>query len=248
MDHYYFGRLVCTFIFISNTSTIVAYLQEQNVLSQEAESKKRLEEANRIIREQGDTQRTVGPALPGQQQKHSLILPPPIIGATIDEPAAKRPKIVTYAPSVLQPTESTTTTLPSSIAPPALEDPFAVAATGVPLSTLDNQDLIPEAEFAASLPKPEMTLQIRVPNDPTQMAWNFYGQIVSISTNVMTQIKVVKSELSSMHLNGLPSNKIQLKNPSTGAFLKDNFTLAAHNISPSTTLELVPRARGGKKK
>ena len=239
-------------IALANTLLINSFmsLQEQNILSQEAESKKRLEEANRIIREQGDTQRTVGPTLPGQQpQKHSLTLPPPVAGAPTDESATKRPKIVTYAPSVLQPPS-----LPSAqttIAPPAVEDPFAVAATGVPLSstsTLDNQDLIPEAEFAASLPKPEMTLQIRVPNDPTQMAWNFYGQIVSISTNVMTQIKVLKSELSSTHLNGLPANKIQLKNPTTGTFLKDNFTLAAHNISPSTTLELVPRARGGKKK
>ena len=225
-------------------------MQEQNVLSQEVESKKRLAEANRVIREQGDTQRTVGPTLPGQQQASSLTLPPPTMGASLDEPATKRPKIVTYAPSVLQPPGIPTTALPATIAPPVIDDPFAVAAAGVPLSSsaLDNQDLIPEAEFAASLPKPEMTLQIRVPNDPTQMAWNFYGQIVSVSTNVMTQIKQLKSELSSMHLNGLPSNKIQLKNPSTGAFLKDNFTLAAHNISPSTTLELVPRARGGKKK
>ena len=176
------------------------------------------------------------------------MLPPPTIGATIDEPAAKRPKIVTYAPSVLQP--PSVTAAPTLIAPPTVEDPFAVAATGLTMatSTLDNQDLIPEADFAAALSKPEMTLQIRVPNDPTHLAWNFYGQIVSISTNVMTQIKVLKSELSSTHLNGLPSNKIQLKNPATGAFLKDNFTLAAHNISPSTTLELVPRARGGKKK
>jgi splicing factor 3A subunit 1 len=217
-------------------------------LSQEAESKKRLEEANRIIREQGDTQRTVGPTLPGQQAKPSLTLPPPIPGTANDEPAAKRPKIVTYAPSVLQPPG--VTAAPTTVAPPVVEDPFAIAAAGVPLSTsiLDNPDLIPEAEFAASLAKPEMTLQIRVPNDPTNLAWNFYGQIVSISTNVMTQIKVLKSELSATHLNGLPSNKIQLKNPATGAFLKDNFTLAAHNISPSTTLELVPRARGGKKK
>jgi splicing factor 3A subunit 1 len=209
-----------------------------------------LEEANRIIREQGESQRTVGPALPGQQQKQPLTLPPPLVGATFNEPSAKRPKIVTYAPSVLQPPSVPAVPLPTVAAPTTIEDPFAVAAAGVAISTslLDNQDLIPEAEFAASLPKPEMTLQVRVPNDPTQLAWNFYGQIVSISTNVMAQIKNVKSDLSSVHLNGLPANKIQLKNPVTGTFLKDNFTLAAHNISPSTTLELVPRARGGKKK
>jgi splicing factor 3A subunit 1 len=223
------------------------------VLSQEAESKKRLDEANRIIREQGGTQLQVGPALPGQaqQQKYALTLPPPIPGAASEEPAAKRAKIVTYAPSILQQPGVSTAPIPTTVAAlPVVEDPFAVAAagTGLPTSVLDNQDLIPEAQFAASLPKSEMSLQIRVPNDPTQMAWNFYGQIVSISTNVMTQIKMVKSELSTVHLNGLPANKIQLKNPATGTFLKDNLTLAAHNISPSTTLELVPRARGGKKK
>jgi splicing factor 3A subunit 1 len=223
------------------------------VLSQEAESKKRLDEANRIIREQGGAQPQVGPTLPGQsnQQKHPLILPPPTAGVESEEPVAKRSKIVTYAPSVLQQPAVATTTIPTSVAASqVIEDPFAVAAagTGVASSLLDNPDLIPEAEFAASLSKPEMTLQIRVPNDPTQMAWNFYGQIVSISANVMTQIKMVKCELSTVHLNGLPTNKIQLKNPATGAFLKDNLTLAAHNISPSTTLELVPRARGGKKK
>jgi splicing factor 3A subunit 1 len=229
------------------------------VLAQEAETKKRLEEANRIIREQGESQRTVGPALPGQPPKGTIPLPPPLVdGSAISEPVAKRPKIVTYAPSVLQQSIPSTTaatgTAPHSSVPPVIEDPFAVAGVHpLPVGpstsqSLENQDLIPEAEFTASLSKPEMTIQIRVPNDPTQMAWNFYGQIVSMSTNVMAHVKAVKSELSSLHLNGIPTNKIQLKNPSTGAFLRDNVTLAAHNIGPSTTLELVPRARGGKKK
>jgi splicing factor 3A subunit 1 len=233
----------------------IIYSQEQNLLTQEAESKKRLEEANRIIREQGENQQAVGPALPRHPQ---MQLPPPVRdGSGLEEPAAKRPKIITYAPSIMQQpganvASSLTATTPSN--PPVTEDPFAIAGVQplpVGASTIlssESQDFIPEAEFAASLSKPEMTLQIRVPNDPTQMAWNFYGQIVSISTNVMSHVKIVKSELSSVHLNGMPTNKIQLKNPTTGAFLKDSLTLAAHNIGPSTTLELVPRARGGKKK
>jgi splicing factor 3A subunit 1 len=227
--------------------------KEQDLLAQEAETKKRLEEANRIIREQGDIQRAVGPALPGQPPKGAITLPQPVVdGSTITEPVAKRPKIVTYAPSVLQqplPLATAATALtPLASAPPVIEDPFAVAGVQPTSQSLENQDLIPEAEFAASLSKPEMTIQIRVPNDPTQMAWNFYGQILSMSTNVMAYVKTIKSELSALHLNGIPTNKIQLKNPSTGAFLRDNITLAAHNIGPSTTLELVPRARGGKKK
>ena len=231
-------------------------LQEQDLLAQEAETKKRLEEANRIIREQVDSQRAVGPAPPGQVPLNTIPLPPPVVdGSAMTEPTAKRPKIVTYAPSVLQqPSATTATTIANPPIPPIIEDPFAVAGVqplsvgASTLQSLENQDLIPEAEFAASLSKPEMVIQIRVPNDPTQMAWNFYGQIVSLSTNVMAHVKIVKSELASLHLNGIPTNKIQLKNPTTGAFLRDNVTLAAHNIGPSTTLELVPRARGGKKK
>ena len=229
------------------------------MLSQEAESKKRLEEANRIIREQGQSQRTVGPALPGQQLQRKE--PPP---GSEEQSQAKRPK-VTYAPTVLPPVVTVAPVPPQLPPPPVVApvvvvsvsvDPFAEAATGVqPLMQLQpsssaaaNQELLPEAEFAASLPKPEVTIQIRVPNDPSQMAWNFYGQIVSLAVDVMAQVKTVKGALSTAHLNGMPANKIQLKNPATGAFLKDNLTLAALNIGPSTTLEIVPRARGGKKK
>ena len=100
----------------------------------------------------------------------------------------------------------------------------------------------------ASLPRPEVTLQIRVPNDPAQMAWNFYGQIVSLTIHCMSTIKLVKEELSRQHLNQMPVNKVQLKLVTTGAFLnKNNATLAALNIGPTATLELVPKTRGGRK-
>lgn len=222
------------------------------MLSQEAESKKRLEEANRIIREQGQSQRTVGPALLGQQQQQRK--EPPTGSA--EQPPAKRPK-VTYAPTVLPPVVTVAPVPPQQLPPPVAAsvvvdvDPFAAAGAqplmqGQPSSAI--QELLPEAEFAATLAKPEVTIQIRVPNDPSQMAWNFYGQIVSLAVDVMSQVKTVKGALSTAHLNGMPANKIQLKNPATGVFLKDNLTLAALNIGPSTTLEIVPRARGGKKK
>jgi len=223
------------------------------LLSQEAESKKRLEEANRIIRDQAQNRNTVGPSLPGQRKA------PPDTSA---EPAAKRPRVgtVTYAPSLIAapappPPEKTAgeDIAAAPVAPPPVsnEESFAAAATGaLPAQTESKADieLLPEAQFAASLNKPEVTLQIRIPNDPSQMAWNFYGQIVRVTVNVMSKIKAVKAELSSVHLNSMPANKIQLKNPSSGAFLKDAKTLAALNIGPSATLELVPRARGGKKK
>lgn len=224
------------------------------MLSQEAESKKRLEEANRIIREQA--QSTVGPTLPVQRKEAP--------SGIESEPASKRPKI-TYAPSIGQPTvlppppppTTTEQMLPPPPPPPATEgeESFVVsAASGAMNVPIDSTamasaaELIPEAEFAASLIKPEVTLQIRVPNDPSQMAWNFYGQIVSLSAHVMSKVKTVKEQLSNTHLNGLPANKIQLKNVANGAFLKDASSLAALNLGPNVTLELVPRARGGKKK
>jgi hypothetical protein len=106
--------------------------------------------------------------------------------------------------------------------------------------------LLPEAEFAASLNKPEVTLQIRIPNDPSQMAWNFYGQILSMTVNVMTTVKAVKVDLSHKHLNNMPANKIQFKDPQAG-FLKDNITLAALNVGPTATLDMKVKSRGGRK-
>lgn len=106
--------------------------------------------------------------------------------------------------------------------------------------------LLSESEFAASLTKPDVTVQIRIPNDPSQMAWNFYGQILSMTVNVMSKVKDVKAELSRTHLNGMPSNKIQFKDAQIG-FLKDSMTLASLNIGPTATVELIPKTRGGRK-
>jgi hypothetical protein len=79
------------------------------------------------------------------------------------------------------------------------------------------------------------------------MAWNFNGQIVSLSVNVMSKVKEVKEQLSRTHLNSMPANKIQLKSVKAGAFLKDSLSLAQLNIGPTATMELVPKIRGGRK-
>jgi hypothetical protein len=47
-------------------------------------------------------------------------------------------------------------------------------------------------------------------------------------------------------LGNMPMNKMQLKHSQQG-FLKDTFSLAHYNIGPMTTLELVPKTRGGRK-
>ena len=127
-----------------------------------------------------------------------------------------------------------------------MADALLLASNNANTETSTSQ-LIPEAEFAASLSKPEVTLQIRIPNDPTQMAWNFYGQILSLQVHVMSTIKKVKEDLSRIHLNGMPVNKIQLKDPNAGFYNNNNATLAALNIGPTATLEMAPKVRGGRR-
>ena len=188
------------------------------------------------------------------------MVPPPSVGPTLQnanvtpareasiEPMAKRARLdlaSTHPPPIIH----------HAVAPPPLAtpgepqpsgDPMADALLPVAMDSEPESKLIPEAEFAASLNKPEVTLQVRIPNDPSQMAWNFYGQILSLKVNVMSKVKAVKEELSRLHLNGMPANKIQFKDPKTG-FLKDNVTLAALNIGPTATVEMIPKTRGGRK-
>ena len=115
-----------------------------------------------------------------------------------------------------------------------------------PAGDAEEKVMLPEAEFAASLSKPEVALQIRVPNDPAQMAWNFYGQTLSMTVDVMSTVKSVKEDLARLHLNGMPANKIIFKGPSSG-FLKDKASLAALNIGPTATIDMVLKTRGGRK-
>jgi len=142
---------------------------------------------------------------------------------------------------------------PHAVPPPPGFEAAAIAAAGAiseegaTPSAPPGGELLSEADFAASLSQPEVTLQIRIPNDRTQMVWNFYGQIIPLTVNVMSNVKSIKEELSKKHLNAMPVNKIQLKSTGTGAFLKDSMTLAALNIGPMATLEMLPRARGGRK-
>jgi len=131
---------------------------------------------------------------------------------------------------------------PPPVDPAAAQE---VVVDGAEASTTEEpQDLLPEAEFIKTLSKPEVLIQIRVPNDPANMAWNFYGQIVSVTVDVTSKIKAVKQEISRLHLNDMPINKIQLK---SSKFLKDNATLASLNIGPTATLELKAKTRAGRK-
>ncbi len=131
----------------------------------------------------------------------------------------------------------------SSMEPP-LPPPIAPAATEEN-DTETAPTKLSEADFADSLPSPTVTLSIIVPNDPNYSSWNFNGQTLSVSIDVMTKIKGLKQKLQP-ELGGMPVNKMQLKSPDVG-FLKDAFSLAKLNIaSHSPAIELVPKVRGKK--
>jgi splicing factor 3A subunit 1 len=150
------------------------------------------------------------------------------------EPMAKRPRL--DMPPAMAAPPPPSAAVPTDSVPEAFEE-----------TTLEEEKkLLSEEEFAASLRSPDVTLQIRVPSDSAQMAWNFYGQMVTLSVNVMTTVKDVKAQLSKKHLNDMPANKILLKDPK-GGFLSNNATLASLNIGPTATLEMSLKQRGGRK-
>lgn len=213
--------------------------KEQTLLRYEVDPQKKMEDEERAKRDQAHQNAAVGPTLPGQH-KNPPMQPP------MDVPDAKRPRYG-YGETGIPPP-----LVGMRPQPPESENPFAAAATGTMDTHPDNlsspSEVVDAESFAASVGASDVTLQIRIPNDPSQLEWNYYGQIVPLTIGIRSTVKAAKTELSQKHLNQLPVNKMQLKNIATGTFLKDSATLAALNIGPGSALEMVPRARGGKKK
>jgi splicing factor 3A subunit 1 len=105
--------------------------------------------------------------------------------------------------------------------------------------------LVPAEEFAARYPHP-ISIQVIVPNDPSNAAWNLHGQAVQVLISVTAAVKDLKDILSNM-LGGMPGNKQVLKTPMAG-FLKDTQTLAALNLGDGAVVELQVKTRGGAKR
>mmetsp|Transcript_2006 Transcript_2006/g.3640 ORF Transcript_2006/g.3640 Transcript_2006/m.3640 type:complete len:717 (+) Transcript_2006:90-2240(+) len=112
--------------------------------------------------------------------------------------------------------------------------------------TVTMETTMSEIEFAKSLSNPNVPLLIKIPNDSNYAAWNFCGQTISITVDVMTTIKDVKQQVQSQ-LGGIPPNKMQLRKSNIG-FLKDSLSLAYYNVGPGNNiLELLPKVRGGRR-
>ena len=161
----------------------------------------------------------------------------------MEMPDAKRVRIDDATPMQLQ--------MPPPVMDSTIQPPLPPASRVAPPTDEEKlTDTAPtklsETDFADSLPNPMVNISIIVPNDSSYSSWNFTGQTINISIDVMTKIKGLKQKLQPQ-LGGMPVNKMQLKSPDVG-FLKDAFSLAKLNIaSHSPAIELVPKVRGGRK-
>ena len=233
---------------------------EAELHDQKAESERKLQEANRLIREQAMMPQ--GPQMP-QATFHppAFAAPPPTFAAppppppqpvmaqptiptTSEEPAAKRLK--TDEPSAANPTLAMPP--PSAMVPPPMPPGMAVPppppGAPVPPPPAASNELLSESDFIEKYPD-EIPLCIVVPHDPSNSNWNFNGQTIDIAVKASSKIKELKVMLQDQ-VGGMPLNKMQLKHPVSG-FMKDGLSIAYLNVVPMTTLDLVPKTRGGRK-
>ena len=256
------SNLVGDSIIASNLERIAGGVNAADALLSKDAAEKRLQDANKLLREQALQPHTpVGPALPGTAPRPPPGFEQPTKKQRMDNPATSSlPPPPTRGPPMRPPVETmdpfaaaltATVQDDTAVPPPTSPIPVPTAHNPIPVSAVapsTGGELMSESAFIASLARPDaVTLQVRIPTDMTHMAWNFYGQIVSLTVHVSSLTKAVKQELSRVHLNGMPPNKIQLKHAERGIFLKDGQSLAALNIGPGSTLELVPKSRGGRK-
>ena len=107
--------------------------------------------------------------------------------------------------------------------------------------------MLSESDFIATLTDPnDVPICVRVPHDPSSSHWNFNGQTIDIPAKATTTVKDLKGMLKEK-LGGMPTNKMQLKHPSSGFMNKDGLSLAFFNVGPMATIDLVPKTRGGRK-
>eukprot|EP00571_Detonula_confervacea_P017299 CAMPEP_0172298144 /NCGR_PEP_ID=MMETSP1058-20130122/924_1 /TAXON_ID=83371 /ORGANISM="Detonula confervacea, Strain CCMP 353" /LENGTH=753 /DNA_ID=CAMNT_0013007389 /DNA_START=1 /DNA_END=2262 /DNA_ORIENTATION=- len=240
---------------------------EAEIHDQKADSDRRLMEANQLIRDQAMQQgpqvqpppqfAVAPPGMPPPPPQGNFHAPPPTFAPPpppppppqqqmaqpsiqSEEPAAKRPKIdnIQANPNIAM--------APPPPPPPGMPIAPGMAAPDMSGAPPSEDQVLSESDFIATLSNPdEVPICIRIPHDRSNSSWNFNGQTIDMTVKAISKIKEIKGMLKEQ-LGGMPVNKMQLKHPSTG-FLKDGNSLAHFNIGPMTTLDLVPKTRGGRK-
>ncbi len=165
--------------------------------------------------------------------------PPPVVApppsqqtAYVPPPPPQVPKLVPLPPTPLQ--RSAVPPIP----PPQVPAIPATAASPPPIP----EDPTPE-EWALQHPG-KISLTVKCPVDTAVAAWGLGGQqLLIVMPSIMSTVKDVKSELSSL-LGGMPMNKQVLK--ANGAFLKDANPLTNSSLASGAVLELMVKKRGGK--
>lgn len=250
-------------------SNISRFAQARGVISSEAEihdpkaDSDRRFEANFLIREQSMLAQPVALSVmpppspvnpPVFTQPTFVSAPPPpppppqqVISQqprmSLEEPPAKRLKNdesqVSNAPIPMPP--------PALPAPPGLPEAPGMATTPLPLQPPSEDQALSESDFIATLSNPDkVPVCIRVPHDLSNSNWNFNGQTIDLMVKATSRIKDLKDMLKDQ-LGGMPANKMQFKHPSSGFMNKDGLSMAHFNVGPMTTLDLIPKTRGGRK-
>jgi splicing factor 3A subunit 1 len=172
---------------------------------------------------------------PVLQQGHSHPKP------AITQPDPKRVRADTSLPHLSIPIAVNELDATSNL---AAEDHIPISDSNKDTEVL--KTTLSEADFVKSLPNRNVKLNITIPRDTSNAAWNLDGQTISLQVDVMTSVKVIKESLQP-HLGSMPINKIQLKSPDIG-FLKDSLSLAYLNIGHTDAyIEMVPKVRGGRR-
>lgn len=105
------------------------------------------------------------------------------------------------------------------------------------------ESLIPEEDFLKSSPA-SVNITISCPSVSDKNDWNLNGQSLSVTFDIRDTIVSVKNKIQSMTSMPPSKQKLQLQ----GLFLKDNNSLAFYNMTNGSTIQLLTKERGGRKK
>jgi len=106
------------------------------------------------------------------------------------------------------------------------------------------RELISEAEFMHQYGQDALPFTVSIPLVENSNNWLLNGQTLPVAIELHQTVAKLK-ELIVAEIN-IPQSKIRLQ--FEGSFLRDSATLAFYNINPKSTINVMMKERGGKKK